>query len=110
MRGYAFRVLCGGRIVPAGHTAFGAGRDGEDRTGRHEARADPPGVSAGLEFSALADAGSAPTADCEKSFQRTGVPSANMLARTRVGSAGPLIQIQTLANSSPITLFQDGAR
>jgi radical SAM protein with 4Fe4S-binding SPASM domain len=35
------------------------------------------------------------TADCEKSFQRTGVPSANMLARARAGSAVPLIQIQT---------------
>jgi radical SAM protein with 4Fe4S-binding SPASM domain len=35
------------------------------------------------------------TADCEKSFQRTGIPSANMLAQTRLGSAGPLIQIQT---------------
>jgi len=34
------------------------------------------------------------TADCEKSFQRTGIPSANMLARARAGSAGSLIQIQ----------------
>jgi AdoMet-dependent heme synthase len=34
------------------------------------------------------------TADCEKSFQRTGIPSANMLARARTSSAGPLIQIQ----------------
>jgi radical SAM protein with 4Fe4S-binding SPASM domain len=42
------------------------------------------------------------TADCEKSFQRTGIPSANMLARTRVGSAGPLIQIQSLVSSVPI--------
>ena len=37
------------------------------------------------------------SADCEKSFQRTGIPSANMLARGRVGSAAPLIQIQCLA-------------
>jgi len=37
------------------------------------------------------------TADCEKSFQRTGIPTANMLVRTRVGSAAPLIQIQSIA-------------
>jgi radical SAM protein with 4Fe4S-binding SPASM domain len=36
-------------------------------------------------------------ADCEKSFQRTGIPSANMLLRTRVNPTGPLIQIQSLA-------------
>jgi len=36
-------------------------------------------------------------ADCEKSFQRTGIPTANMLARARVGSMAPLIQIQCLA-------------
>jgi radical SAM protein with 4Fe4S-binding SPASM domain len=40
------------------------------------------------------------TADCEKSFQRTGIPSANMLLKTRVASAGPLIQIQSFAGSS----------
>ena len=34
------------------------------------------------------------TADCEKSFLRTGLPSANMLRRTRESSTGPLIQIQ----------------
>lgn len=34
------------------------------------------------------------TADCEKSFLRTGISSANMLKRTREASAGPLIQIQ----------------
>src|SRR5208282_3227502 len=34
------------------------------------------------------------SADCEKSYQRTGIPSANMVARARVSSAGPLIQIQ----------------
>jgi hypothetical protein len=38
------------------------------------------------------------TADCEKSFQRTGIASANMLKRERAGSAGPLIQIQSLAS------------
>jgi hypothetical protein len=43
------------------------------------------------------------TADCEKSFQRTGIPSANMLKRTREGSMSPLIQIQSLVNSG-----QDG--
>jgi len=40
------------------------------------------------------------TADCEKSFQRTGIPSANMLARTRAASAGPLIQIQAASGNS----------
>lgn len=39
------------------------------------------------------------TADCEKSFQKTGIPSANMLARARSGSIAPLIQIQALANA-----------
>ena len=34
------------------------------------------------------------TADCEKSFLRTGIPSANMLNRARKASGGPLIQIQ----------------
>jgi len=34
----------------------------------------------------------ASSADCEKSFQRTGIPSANMLSKARV--VGPLIQIQ----------------
>jgi AdoMet-dependent heme synthase len=37
------------------------------------------------------------TADCEKSFQRTGVASANMLLQSRTGSAVPLIQIQAAA-------------
>jgi AdoMet-dependent heme synthase len=37
------------------------------------------------------------TADCEKSFQRTGMPSANMLRQTRADSTGPLFQIQSLA-------------
>jgi len=37
------------------------------------------------------------SADCQKSFQRTGIPSANMLKKTRASSAGPLIQIQSLA-------------
>jgi radical SAM protein with 4Fe4S-binding SPASM domain len=34
------------------------------------------------------------TADCEKSFHRTGIPSANMLQRQLRSSVGPLIQIQ----------------
>jgi radical SAM protein with 4Fe4S-binding SPASM domain len=37
-------------------------------------------------------------ADCEKSFQRTGVPSANMLRNQQVGFSSPLIQIQLLAS------------
>jgi radical SAM protein with 4Fe4S-binding SPASM domain len=56
------------------------------------------------------------SADCEKSFQRTGVPSANMLARSHANAthvdathanvrrdniSGPLIQIQSLGNSAP---------
>ena len=37
------------------------------------------------------------TADCEKSFQRTGIVTANMLAQVGGGSAGPLIQIRAIA-------------
>jgi AdoMet-dependent heme synthase len=37
------------------------------------------------------------TADCEKSFQRTGIPTANMLRRAGTRSSAPLIQIQQLA-------------
>lgn len=37
------------------------------------------------------------TADCEKSFHRTGIPSANMLRRAGRGPAAPLIQIRPLA-------------
>jgi radical SAM protein with 4Fe4S-binding SPASM domain len=33
------------------------------------------------------------TTDCEKSFHRTGIPSANMLRKASMASAGPLIQI-----------------
>ena len=40
------------------------------------------------------------TADCEKSFQRTGIASANMLRLTRAEPVGPLIQIQSFADSS----------
>jgi radical SAM protein with 4Fe4S-binding SPASM domain len=40
------------------------------------------------------------TADCEKSFQRTGIASANMLRRPQVPLGGPLIQIQGMAVSS----------
>jgi radical SAM protein with 4Fe4S-binding SPASM domain len=35
-------------------------------------------------------------ADCEKSFQRTGVITANMRMRAQAGNIGPLIQIQTV--------------
>lgn len=34
------------------------------------------------------------TADCEKSFQRTGIPSANMLPKSHPVSRGPLVQIR----------------
>jgi radical SAM protein with 4Fe4S-binding SPASM domain len=37
------------------------------------------------------------TADCEKSFQRTGIPTSNMMLRTRAGAVSPLIQIQSIA-------------
>ena len=37
------------------------------------------------------------TADCEKSFQRTGILSANMLRKAHAHSHGPLIQIQPAA-------------
>jgi radical SAM protein with 4Fe4S-binding SPASM domain len=37
------------------------------------------------------------TADCEKSFHRTGIPSANMLRKSRASTSGPLIQIQSVA-------------
>jgi radical SAM protein with 4Fe4S-binding SPASM domain len=36
------------------------------------------------------------TADCEKSFQRTGIPSANMLRKQRSSTSGPLVQIQAM--------------
>jgi len=37
------------------------------------------------------------SADCEKSFQRTGIASANMKARARLGGARHLVQIQAMA-------------
>jgi radical SAM protein with 4Fe4S-binding SPASM domain len=37
------------------------------------------------------------TADCEKSFHRTGIPSANMLLKNATRPAVPLIQIQSIA-------------
>jgi radical SAM protein with 4Fe4S-binding SPASM domain len=40
------------------------------------------------------------TADCEKSFQRTGIASANMLRGTRADFRAPLIQIQSFANAT----------
>jgi radical SAM protein with 4Fe4S-binding SPASM domain len=36
------------------------------------------------------------TADCEKSYHRTGILTANMLRKTRSGAPGPLIQIQPM--------------
>jgi len=39
------------------------------------------------------------TADCEKSFQRTGIPSANMVAEALGRSTGPLIQIRAAGES-----------
>lgn len=44
------------------------------------------------------------TADCEKSFQRTGIASANMRMR-QTRSAGSLIQIQSLPGSGPIPVL-----
>ena len=38
------------------------------------------------------------TADCEKSFQRTGIPTANMVLRSRVSSGVSLIQIQAASS------------
>ncbi|HXY07350.1 MAG TPA: radical SAM protein [Terriglobales bacterium] len=40
------------------------------------------------------------TADCEKSFLRTGIESANMQAGAHAGASGPLIQIQLPAGPS----------
>jgi len=40
------------------------------------------------------------TADCEKSFHRTGILTANMLRKARSNAPGPLIQIQRLAVQS----------
>jgi len=40
------------------------------------------------------------TADCEKSFQRTGIPSANMLRRAGQAPAVPLIQIRPMTEQS----------
>src|SRR5581483_5844018 len=40
------------------------------------------------------------TADCEKSFQRAGIPSANMLQKAGMAPMGPLIQIQVPIGSS----------
>jgi len=47
------------------------------------------------------------TADCEKSFLRTGIASANMLARGYTGAAGTLIQIQPLADLSYLGTGQE---
>jgi AdoMet-dependent heme synthase len=40
------------------------------------------------------------TADCQKSFQRTGIPSANMLRRSTCLDGAPLIQIQAMLTAS----------
>lgn len=40
------------------------------------------------------------TADCEKSFQRTGIPSANMLRKEQARRSGPLVQIQAIRSHS----------
>ena len=40
------------------------------------------------------------TADCEKSYRRTGIPSANMVSKGRVPHAGPLIQIRGIEAGS----------
>jgi radical SAM protein with 4Fe4S-binding SPASM domain len=40
------------------------------------------------------------TADCEKSFRRTGIPSANMIAGGRASHAGSLVQIRGLEAGS----------
>ena len=40
------------------------------------------------------------TADCEKSFQRTGIPTANMLRRSTHAAVGTLIQIQPVELAS----------
>jgi AdoMet-dependent heme synthase len=45
------------------------------------------------------------TADCEKSFQKTGIPSANMLRKVQTSSVGPLIQIQSVPDSASATFF-----
>ncbi len=37
------------------------------------------------------------SADCEKSFQRTGIVSANMLRKAKLAASGPLIQIRPMA-------------
>jgi radical SAM protein with 4Fe4S-binding SPASM domain len=40
------------------------------------------------------------TADCQKSFQRTGIPTANMLSHLPFPMAPPLIQIQSMAGAA----------
>jgi hypothetical protein len=36
------------------------------------------------------------SSDCEKSYHRTGIPSANMLRKAGMASGGPVIQIQPI--------------
>lgn len=49
------------------------------------------------------------TADCEKSFLRTGIASANMLKKAREGAVGPLIQIQSAPTLMPAVLAEEHA-
>jgi radical SAM protein with 4Fe4S-binding SPASM domain len=50
------------------------------------------------------------TADCEKSFARTGIPSANLLAKKASGSAPRLVQIQLVPAITGNRLSGMGAR
>jgi hypothetical protein len=36
------------------------------------------------------------SSDCEKSFHRTGIPSANMLRKAGMAAGGPLVQIMPM--------------
>jgi AdoMet-dependent heme synthase len=49
------------------------------------------------------------TADCEKSFQKTGIPSANMLRKAQAGSVNPaqiqLVQIQSMPDAAGTSLY-----
>jgi len=44
------------------------------------------------------------TADCQKSFQRTGIPTANMLRHASATALGPLIQIQPMLGAGATAL------
>jgi hypothetical protein len=49
------------------------------------------------------------TADCEKSFVRTGIPSANLLAKKESRSAPRLVQIQIVPTITGSRLSAIGA-